>query len=338
MSKQVGQKMFGDTGVARKSLELRSVLDRYIRVNFDELINKFVECFEQYAQKIVSMQQTGKKAPIAFINFSVLRTNILAKHHILRIDAYDKNWYADRTECSGEYEASEVYQWLDTFESILEESRKKSGGTLTLLDVQTQVFEESYNYLLYVVEIIRAGMRKVAEIESYQKINRYEVFTVCVGSFQDVSQIVYKEDTTIKDAKAVKRSLQAAQQSQYAYEICNGLNLSEGNYEGGKILFSSFIGSDFTGSSFKKSVMLGNNFQEAILRNTNMEQIRAIDTNFSGALLENVNFRGAELNHISFVGSKLINVSFEDVLIATDIDFEKAELVDTMVPQMQGNR
>ena len=332
MNNRTGRRMFGSIDVDQKSKELLSKLDAYRIAHFGEMIDKFVECFEKYAEKIARMQQAGEKQSVAYINFSVLRTNILSKRHVIRIDAYDHGWYSDRVECSGEYEVGEIYQWLDMFESVLEGARRQSGGHLTLLDVHTLVFEESNHYLLYVTEIIRAGMKKAAETENYRKINRHEVFAVFVGSYQDQSHIVYKEDTTVKDARIIKRFLQAKQQESYVYEFFDGLDLSEGDYENKKIIFCSFSGSDLTGSSFKKSAMVGDNFQNAVLKDTDMGQIEAFDIDFGGAVLENVSFRGAKLNRLSFTGAKLTGVRFEDVSSAENISFEGAELIDTVIP------
>ena len=192
MPKQLGRRIFGSIDVDQKSAELLCNLDAYVSVYVDELVNKFVECFKQYAEKIIQMQQLGKKEAIAFINFSILRTNILTKKHALRIDAYDQNWYRDRKECIGEYDISDFFKWHGKFESLLEAARKNSGGRLTLADVQALVFKESYSYLRYVTEIIRIGMKKVAKTESFQNIKRYEQFIVCVGNYQDKTQIVYR--------------------------------------------------------------------------------------------------------------------------------------------------
>jgi hypothetical protein len=338
MNRQAERKMYGSIDADQKSKELLSKLDAYISVYLDELVDKFVGCFEQYAEKIAYIQETGEKGAVAFINFSVLRTNILAKKHFLRIDAYGQDWYADRVECAGEYDVDEVYQWLDKFESALESAREKPGSQLTLADVQMRVFEESNHYLVYVSEIIRAGMKKAADTESYRKINRHEVFVVFVGDYQDQSQIVYKEDTTIKDAKVVKRRLQEKEQSVYAYEICDNLNLSEGDYQNISLMFSSFSGCDFSGSNFSKSKLVANNFRNAVFRDTNMEQIQAFDIDFCGAVLENISFQGARLDRLSFAGAKLINVSFEGVLAVAHMDFDQADLIGTRIPEMYEGR
>lgn len=335
MNKHAEEKLFGNVSVNRKSMELLSKLDAYMGVYFDDLTDKFVSCFEQFAGKVISMQQAGEKEEIAFINFSVLRTNILVKKHCLRIDAYNPKWYLDRTECSGEYEVGEIYRWLEQFESVLESVRKKSVGQLKLSEVQELVFEESRNYLVFVTELIRAGMKKAAETAAYKDMRRHEIFTVCVGEFQDAVSIVYKEDREVKSAEEVKRRLQDRRQEVYNYEICRNLDLSNGNYEDKGLMFASFTGSDFTGSSFKNSLILFSEFHNAVLKNTNLENIQIIDTDFNGAVLENVNFKGAKLKRVSFKEATLIHVDFRDAILLEDLNFENVKLKDSKLPDGQ---
>jgi len=324
--------MYGGFDVSRKSIEFLSKMDAYLSVYFDDLVEKFVDCFAEYAEKVEQMQQAGRKEAIAFIHFSVLRTNILAKKHRLRIDAYSQSWYEDRVECSGEYDASEIYKWLEKYEQSLEIVRKQTGGRLTLSELQELVFEEYEKYLPFVAGVLRAGMKKVAETENYNKICKHEVFVVCVGEYQDRMQVVYKADTRVKDACAVKRHLQAGRQEAYAYETCNNLDLTQGNYENIRLMFSSFKGSDLSNSSFRKSIMLGNDFQEAILKDVDLEAVQATDVDFSGAIMENVSFKGARLNQVSFEGATLSRVSFEGAVLLKGLSFENAELIDTSIP------
>lgn len=335
MTRQEGTKEFGDVNIQQKSAEFLGKLDGYMSVYFDEQVNQFVKCFEQYARKVIRMQQAGGKEPVAFMNFSVLRTNILANKHWLKIDAYDQNWYSDRAECSGEYDVSTVYQWLDKFALSLEAARKKSIGQLKLSDLQRLVFKESNRYLSVVTEVIRSGMKKAAETESYRNMKRQEVFTVCVGYFQDQSYIVHREDTRSKDAKAVKRHLQTKRQKVYTYEICEQLDLSNGDYEAINLLFSSFIGSDFTSSSFKKAIILSSKFGQAALKDSKLEEAQMVDVDFGGAVLENVSFKGAKLKQVSFAGATLIRVQFEDAILLEELNFDNVKLIDTELPTAQ---
>lgn len=324
---------FGTVDVDRTSHELLLKLDTYVKSHFDQLIDQFLIYFEPYCQKIIRMQKEGRKGNICFIHFSILQTNLLAKRHTIRLDAYDENWYLDRAECSGEYDVSEFYQWLDEFADILDETRNNGFSLVTLLDVQRAVLKESNKYLLFIAEVVRVGMRKAIETESYRKMKRGEPFIVCIGGFQDKVDILYKEDRTVKDADEVKRNFEAKRQTTYTHEFCENLNLSGGNFEALKFMFSSFAGSDFSRSSWKKSMILFSNFRETVLKDTNFEETQIFDTDFGGAVLENVSFRGAKLKHSSFAGAKLINVTFEHALLAEELTFDQAELINTVIPE-----
>ena len=334
MNQQFERKMFGDLDVEQKSFELLSKLDSYGQIHFDKLVDEFVACFEGYCEKIASMQEAGKKGAIAFINFSVLRTNILARNHELRIDAYDENWYLDRGECSGVYDVSQLYRWLDVFADNLEATRKKYMGKLKYSKKQKLIFEESDKYLIFVAELMRVAIKKAVQTEAYHKTTRHEVFVICIGGYQDRVDILYKEDSSAKDAKVVRRYLEKekTRDEPLVYEICEGLDLSKGDFTGLNLMFSSFAGCDFSDGSFKDSTLLMNDFTKATLCNTNLENSQIFDTDFSGSTLENVSFKGGKLKHVSFKDATLVNVDFEGVLLAEELNFENVTLKGTEIP------
>lgn len=317
----------------RKSRELAADLDDYVKSHYNQLTEQFSDCFCGYCDKIYQMQQQGKKGAVAYIHFSVLRTNILLKKHELRLDAYDESWYMDPVECSGICQVGSVYSYLDEYADMVEELRSKSMGRVSLAQAQKRVFDESNLYLFYTAELIRAGMRNVIQTEAYQRIKRAPCFVVCIGGFWDRFDVLYKEDHTAKDSGEVKSRLQSKKQTIFSYEICENLDLSKGNYEGLEFQYSSFAGCDFTDSSWKKSRLLFSNFRHTILKDTCMERMKLFDTDFSGATLEHVSFEGAKLKHLSFEGATLLQVDFSKALLAEDINFQNARIVDCNLPE-----
>ncbi|MCM1258324.1 MAG: pentapeptide repeat-containing protein [Roseburia sp.] len=315
-----------------KSRELTGLLDEYVTSHLEELKEKFTDCFCNYCDKIYEMQQQGKKGAVAYIQFSVLRTNILLNRHEIRLDAYDENWYMDRVECSGSYPVKEFYLYLEKYGEAVEELRVKSQGGVSLAQAQKRVFDESNLYLFYVAELIRIGMRQVVKRESYQRIERAPCFMVCIGGYLDRFDILYKEDSTIKDSSAVKHDLQSGERKLFSYEICENLDLSQGNYEGLEFQYSSFAGCDFTDSRWNRSRLLFCNFRNTTLKDVGMEKMKIFDTDFSGARLERISFAGAKLRYISFAGAELLNVDFEKALLAEEIDFTGAKIVDCKLP------
>ena len=317
----------------RKSKELATDLDDYVKTHFEQLVEQFINCFSDYCDKIYQMQQHGKKGAIAYIHFSVLRTNILLKKHEIRLDAYDENWYMDSVECSSCYQVGEVYAYLEKYAEIVEELRSESKGKISLAEAQKRVFVESNIYLFYIAELIRVGMRDAIRTEAYQRINRAPCFVVCIGGFLDRFDILYKDDHTVKDSGEVKRYLQSKKKTLFSHEIFENLDLAQGNYEGMEFQYSSFAGCDFTQSSWMNSRLLFSNFQNAILRDTKMEKMKIFDTDFSGATLEQVSFAGGKLKHISFVGARLFRVDFSKALLAEEINFQDAQIVDCKLPE-----
>lgn len=317
----------------QKSAELLNQLDLYIKNHLEELTDRLSDCISKYGETIYEMQQAGEKGAVAFVQFSLLRTNILLNKHELRLDAYDENWYLDTGECSGSYDVNEVLTPLSEFADMVEALRKDSPMSITLRETQNRIFEESRKYLIFLAELIRLGMQKVIQTEGYRKIRKAPVFVVCIGGLLDRVDILYKEDTTEKDAGEIRRYLQSKEQVLFSHEIYERLDLSKGNYDGLKFLYSSFAGSDFTESSFHKSRLLFCDFSKCILKNANMEGTQLFDVNFSEAVLDHVSFAGAKLSRVSFQGATLSNVDFEGTLLIEEVDVTDAILNETEIPE-----
>lgn len=315
----------------RKSLVEQ--LDSYIKNHYEELIEKFAECFKKYCNKIRMMQQAGKKEKIAYIHFSVLRTNILLKKHEIRIDAFDENWYMDPMECSYSYPVNEIYTYLEKYSNVVEELWKQSTDLNDFSDVYRKVFLESNIYLFYVAEIIRQGMRKLIETEEYKSVAKAECFVVCIGGYMDKFDILYKEDYTKKDSAVVRRRLQSGKQKIFSYEIFEKLDLSKGDYRDLEFQYSSFDNSNLSNSDMTKCRFIICNFKSAILKDVRMDKAKIFGTDFSGALLQNVDFSGAKLKSIIFKNAKLINVDFSKALLAEDMNFENAKCENCIFPE-----
>ena len=326
---------FGDLDVEKKSFELLSKLDSYGQIHFDALVDEFVQCFTTYCKKIVRLQEAGKKNAIGYINFSLLKTNLLIRKHELRIDAYDENWYLDRVECSGVYDVSQLYRWLDIFADHLEGTRRKYLGKLKFSQMQALIFDESDKYLIFVAELMRVAIKKAVKTAIYQKLKRHEVFVICIGEYQNTVDILYKEDLTVKDAKVFGRYLEKEKDraKPLNYEICENLDLSKRDFSGINLMFSSFMGCDFTNTNLENSTLLMNNFKGATFKNTNLINSQLLDADFSDAMLENIDFKNAKLKHISFKNAKLINVKFNEALLVEQVNFDGVTLINTKIPQ-----
>lgn len=312
----------------KKSREIEQELDVYVKAHLEELTKEFTDCFLEFCKEIAKRQKKGEKDKIAYIHFSVLRTNILLNKHELRIDAYDENWFIDRNACSWKYPVEKIYSFLEKYSDLVEQYRINSEGKIDLSMAQNRIFEESNFHLFYISEIIRLGMRTVVQSNEYLEMDRADCFVVCIGGYLDKFDILYKEDKTKKDSKEVKRYLESKKQKIFSHEVYESLDLSKGMYDGLEFQYSSFEHTNLSGSDMSHWHLLFGNMKYVIMKDSKMENAKVFDVDFSGATLENVSFSGSKLKYVSFRNAKLKGVDFSKAILAEELDFNGAIMED----------
>lgn len=323
----------GAINLQEASKALISRMDCAIRSGREQFMEKFTEHFCAYCDQIYQMQQEGTKGAIAYLHFSVLRTNILLRRHEVRMDAYDESWYMDTAECSAYYPVEEIYSYLEEYMDLVEALQKEAHGGISLAEAQKRIFVESRHHLFYLAQLIRFAMQRAILTEEYKRVKRAPVFVVCIGGFMDRFDILYKEDQTKKDSARIKRNLKSKRQTLFSYEIYRGLDLSDGDFAGIEFQYSVFDESDLTGSCWRRASLLFSSCRETVFREADMEQIRIFDTDFSGAVFERVNFTGAKLKHVSFTGASLHGLDFSKALLMEEIDFTGARIEECILPE-----
>jgi len=192
MTKAQAREKF-QTEVDEISTWVMQQMNKHLSEQSHNIMEQFAAYFESYCKAITQMQQSGEKGAIKYINFSWLRTNILAKNYKLRVEAYDKDWYVDRVQCSGEYDASTIYVFLDEFEQKIDAARKKYIDALSIADVKQLLLVESMKYSMIVSTLMQVAVRSAVETPAFQKMLREEDFGIYIGEFQDVCTKIFGE-------------------------------------------------------------------------------------------------------------------------------------------------
>jgi len=147
--------------------------------------------FISYCDQIIEMQKENTKDSIAYIQFSWLRTNIMVRNYKIRIDSYNKDWYLDRVECIGEFDASEIYTILDEYWNKLDGVRKKYVHRLSSADTKLLVLDECVKYNLVIAILVAGAIQLAVQLPVFNEILKDETFCIRVGEFQDKSVEVY---------------------------------------------------------------------------------------------------------------------------------------------------
>ncbi|TDL50260.1 pentapeptide repeat-containing protein [Paenibacillus dendritiformis] len=336
-----------DTAVAAKRWEQMHALHQIVMRDRERLAAEFTASFKQLCLHIRCMQDEKRKGKIKYIHYSALRSRLLSGDHRCRIDAYDRQWYADAADCSAEYDAGWAFGRLDEFTRAIAEQGKRYVGKVLPADVEAVMRSEAVWYTAYLVKLARHAVREAVRSDEFAAIDKEDELYIMVGEYKDRSELVYRYEVREKDGRELREMLSAGQRSEYVYEVFSGTdlsgmyfsllnfsyaNLSASTLAGNAIWGCAFIGADFRGANLEgvdmnRSIVHGASFKEANLRNASLEHIQGglsfpvpeelhippfMETSFQDANLEHTSLRGADLRGADFRGAALREACFTD--------------------------
>lgn len=192
MSREKALEEFKSGYVRMKNTEKVLELKEYFDKNKDKLALEFIESLKNMFIKIYEMQSKNSKGKIAYITYSMLRTEILQKNYMYLVEAFDKSWFLDDKRCSINYDSTWAFKFLDEFEEALEKKRIEYMNLITSADVEKIKLEEAQNYNYFIKELAKYSLENSKEIEEFEKIDKEEKMQIRVGEYMDVSEVVYK--------------------------------------------------------------------------------------------------------------------------------------------------
>ncbi|MBC2580554.1 pentapeptide repeat-containing protein [Clostridium sp. DJ247] len=317
MKKEEALQHFKENYVKEKSIQKMLLLEEYFHKHKEELALDFIKSFKNICIKIREMQLTKEKEKIAYITYSMLRTEILEKNFVHIIEAFNSFWFFDQKECEVKYDASWAFKFLDHLWTELEEQRKVYMNLITSSDIEKIILKEAEKYNQYIIALGRYALEKAAALKEFQDIEKEQELEVRIGEYMDVSEIVYKEDLREKASEEIKAWLEEKLPYKYVNEILRNLDLSKGNYEGIDLRYAELHGSNFSNSSMKNCILIG--------------------TKFNGCFLNNVDFSQSFINAADFTNCKLNNAIFKEVQAYSGLGNESTwEIPGYMAVNFQG--
>lgn len=286
---------FEENYVQAKLIEKLMQTEEYLLSHQEELTDEFIHSLRAIGLKISRMQSEGEIGKVGYINYGMLRSSILDRSPIYRINVYNKEWYFDmgQKECQGEYDGNSVFRFLDELEDELDEPRKRYFGAISSVDLELVKLREAAKFNQFIIHLAGYALN-IESIEELSNIAKEEEFEVRVGEYYDLSEVVYKEDIRKKDSEAVKEWLEDKHEDQYVAAVLKNLDLSGGDYGG-----TDLRRVDFSGSRLRQC-----DLQECLLIKTRFRKCFLIDTDFSGAMIHDADFSGANLRGAAFFGAE----------------------------------
>lgn len=299
---------FEDTYVLPKSLEKINLLDAYYEEHKDFLKIGFIKSLADICSKITDMQRLDIKADIGYIIYTLYRTNIIEENYTYTIEAFSKNLYHDYSECTVQYDAKWLFDFLHQLKTDLQKEAKRYMNKVLLLDVQKIILKELEKYNEYMVKLARYSISEATGISEYDEICKDQVVEIGIGEYKTKFELIYREDSRKKESKEIKEWLQKKLEDGYTHHTLKDLDLSNGSYEALNLGYGIF-NSDFRNSNMRRCMLAHTNFHESNLEGVNFEKADLSYCYLKEASLGNTNFKWANLEGAIFSKDQQITLS-----------------------------
>lgn len=313
-----------------------SILEAEFYSQKDRLIQDFIHSFQQMCMKIKQLQDKGKKDPVAYIHYSLLRTSILQQKYTYLIEAYSEEWYGDENECISLYDASWFYKSFAPLQSLLAQKLKRYFKLFQPGDSDRIMLKYIPYYHQFVVAIARLAICQAMELPEAKQIAKSDIFRIRIGEFKDLSEdifVCYPREKTLKYVRKLQ-----SQDIQLAYEDLTGLSLQGHNFDNTEMRYADFRGSQLVNCKLRGCILIGTRWNGAVLAQSDFSQSLIVDTDFSQCDLSESTFRRANgrgfrdglhcspgLQGIRFTGANLEGADFREAELYC-ADFQGANL------------
>ncbi|WP_179033146.1 pentapeptide repeat-containing protein [Paenibacillus kribbensis] len=346
-----------ENSVLKYRIEQIAALHEYLINNRDELTKQILSVFKDSCIQALNLQKKCDKGKIQHIHFTFFRHRVINHDASCRIYFYDHQGFIDPVECTKEYDANWVFNFLDIFERQLTQDSKKYVNKIYSADISQIKREEASLYVNYMANLIRHVMKDAVETEEFIALGKDDEVYIRVGEYKDFNELVYKFNSKEQQSTEVRSKLDPNENDQYAHESFRNLDLSHMYFKLVNLCYSHFSRTSLVGSYLVGCPLIGADFRNANLQEANLDYSLIHGADFRGAnlcraQLEEVqgsfvvptekefhippfmetNFAGANLEEVSFKGADLRGANFRGALLK-ETDFSQANLEGAMFLQ-----
>ncbi|WJM06852.1 pentapeptide repeat-containing protein [Paenibacillus sp. PK1-4R] len=323
--------------------KLMDDLQHTLHTRYTELTAEFLSHFRLMIQEVSDAQKRGAKGPIAYIQYSMLRTELLGGAMNVLVEAYDDSWLLDRTPIRSFYSSRWAYECLERMLNGLGEELLHYQGTVTAVELDRIMLQEAALVNRYLVHFIRRSCRALEDFEWNSLMDLEQIFEVRVGEYLDASECVFRLDRRNRSIEEIGEALEESDGLEVMYAHFQGLDMSEMECSDLDFRYSRFDRIDLHSTDFQRCILIGTRWRNCSLENTDFTGSILYGADFSGCSLERAVFReiigevghpeglaqGPEYDALNFENSNLSGADFRGAHLRGAI-FRGANLTDTL--------
>ncbi|MEK4114933.1 pentapeptide repeat-containing protein [Paenibacillus sp. FSL W8-0919] len=294
MNKQEALLDFEEVAVTPLRERMQAELEEEYQQRGEAHAAAWASSFERICLAAEEARRAGGDEPVAYITYSLLRTELAAKRPLYRVEAAGSGWFMQSALYEDCYDAGWAFRYLDRYEQALLEASGPYSGRIGRSEIALYRQREAVYAHAYVMAVARLAMKDAALTPAFRALTSAEQLEVRVGEYRDFSEVVYKRDDRAKDVSLIRSELEHnGSQAIYAYEVLAGLDLSGGVYGGADLRYADLTSADLTGAALEEGILTGAVFAGCRMRRANLSGALIAEADFRGADLEGADFRAA---------------------------------------------
>lgn len=323
--------------------KLMNDLQYTLSTRHTELTAEFLSHFRLLIQEVSAAQQRGAKGRIAYIQYSMLRTELLGGAMNILVEACDASWLLDQKPIRSSYSSQWAYECLERMLNDLREELPNYQGSVTAVELDRIMLQEATLVNRYLVHFIRNSCRALEDFEWNSLIDLDQIFEVRVGEYLDASECVFRLDRRNRSIEEIGEALEESDGLDVMYAHFQGLDMSEMECSDLDFRYSRFDHIDMHSTEFQRCVLVGTVWRNCSLENTDFTGSILYGADFSGCSLEKSVFKeimgdkghpeglvqGPGYDALNFENANLSGADFRGARLRGAI-FRGANLTDTL--------
>ena len=295
----------------------------------------FTRNFHEICVEIRKLQDRAALTAIAYLEYTMLYTNIMDRHYVAELFVYNDKGYLDKNQrIIGEYDISFLFIYFERMWDKLLSERKRYVGKVTSREITAFMVETLPFFGSYLANIARFSIVDCIDKSPFVNINKNDVFRVNVGDYLAYTENIYIEKKN-KDARILAKWFEERYVNVYTFNDYSGLDFSGLLLTFTDFRYSQFRNSCLQNASLEGSALIGANFHMGRMDNCCLDNCSINEANFSHAMLRGasfkyargrasqigeqgwkqvgfspVNFRNADLTGVNFTGANLVGADF----------------------------
>ena len=289
---------------------------------FPRLSKKFKESFAQMCGEILRLQKDGDFGDVAYIEYTMLRTNLINKDYVSEVCIYGENWYLCKNQRAvGRFDISVLFKHFDELWQELIAIRKNYVGKVSAQEVTAFIMSEAApKFYSYITKLCRFSILECVGQDYFKAIKKSPQFEINSGEYMAQTEAIYKENSG-KDRSKILSWFADRLDYEYCFEDFSGLDFSNENLREIDCRYSDFRNTCLKNAQFKGANLTGARFCGADLEKADFSYALLYEADFSGANLKGAKFDYAGIDSENedkniWKRPKFMSVNFTDAIRA----------------------